>query len=296
MPHGAHALWLHNRRAMTRLMFEQVHATLSELLEDPTYLGAKVGVIAALHTWGQTLVWHPHIHCLVTGGGLRADGTWRSVKNGYLVPVRVVRAVFARRMLAAMHAALRRGELEVPPGQQVDRWQRVLVKLGKAKWHVKVMKRYSHGQGLATYLARYLRGGPIRDRRILACDGNVVRFSYLDNRSTKRADHKVRGTMELPIDEFLRRLFQHVPEPNVHVVRHWGLYSPNKADDLARCRQQLGQPPVAPAERLDWQACCARAGGRQRHCCPVCGAQLVAGPVVEPQRQEPRKWPRSQAA
>jgi hypothetical protein len=297
MPDGLHALWGWNRRAMAGLLFGAVHDTLLALLGDPKYLGAQVGVIAALHTWGQTLIWHPHLHCLVTAGGLTADGEWVAVKNGYLLPVRAVRAVFARKVLEALRAGLRSGALAVPPGQRADRWERVLVKLGKRKWHVQIMERYAHGAGVATYLARYLRGGPMKDGRIVGFDGKTVRFSYLDNRATKTAGHKVRDTMELPVEPFLERLFQHVPEPNLKVVRHWGLYGPNKAAELDRCRELLGQAPVEEVEELSWQQCCERAGGNHPECCPVCGARLVAGPLRAPERGgRPGKLPDAEAA
>jgi hypothetical protein len=289
LPSGLRPLWRVNRGEMTRLLFAAVRDTLFELTEDPKYLGARVGVSATLHTWGQTLLWHPHIHCLVTGGGLGADGEWVAVANGYLLPVRVVRAVFARQVLEAIRAGLRRGTLRVPEGQRVDRWERVLVKLGKKKWHVKIMERYEHGTGVLTYLARYLKGGPIRDGRIVGFDGQSVRFGYTDNRATKAAGYKVREVMELPVEEFLERLFQHVPEPNLKVVRYWGLYSPNKAEDLERCRELVGQAPVAEAEDLSWQQCCERAGEAHPECCPVCGAQIIMGRVLAAKR-EPRVW------
>ena len=297
IPHGFHPLWRCNRGEMPRLLFRAVRETLVELLDDPEYLGAQVGIIATLHTWGQTLLLHPHIHCLVTGGGLGPDGTWLAAKKGYLLPVRVVRTVFRRKVREAIHAGLRSGTLTVPEGQRVDRWERVLVKLGKKKWHVRIMERYGHGAGVATYLARYLRGGPIRDGRILAFDGETVRFSYTDNRASKRAGHKVGEVMELPAAEFLARLFQHVPEPNLKVVRYWGIYSPNKVDDLERCRALLGQAPVPEAEDLSWQECCERAGTRHPERCPVCGEILQRCQTLGPRRpREVWKCPERRAA
>jgi hypothetical protein len=177
----------------------------------------------------------------------------------------------------------------VPEGQRVERWERVLVKVGKKKWHVKIMERYAHGMGVATYLARYLKGGPMGNGRIVGFDGETVRFGYTDNRATKAAGYQVKDVMELGVEEFLERLFQHVPEPNLKVVRYWGIYSPNKADDLERCRELLGQSPVEDAEDLTWQQCCERAGEAHPERCPVCGAQLIMGPVVAA-RREPRVW------
>ena len=114
IPHDLNALWLGNVPLMTTLLFQTVRATLDTLLGDPQYLGAQPGIIAALHTWGQTLVLHPHVHCLVTGGGITPDGQWVAVRNGFLLPVRVVMAVFRGKVLAALRTAWERGDLQLP--------------------------------------------------------------------------------------------------------------------------------------------------------------------------------------
>ena len=110
LPHDLNPLWLANVPVMTTLLFQAVRDTLGTLLADPTHLGAQPGIIAALHTWSQTLVLHPHVHCLVTGGGLTPAGTWRAVRHGFLLPVRVVMAVFRGKMLAALRQAWVRGK------------------------------------------------------------------------------------------------------------------------------------------------------------------------------------------
>jgi hypothetical protein len=116
MPDELRGLWLANVRAMTTLVFATAHATVDERLGDATYLGACPGRIAALHTWSQTLVWPPHLHCLVTGGGLTDAGPWHPVRHGFLLPVRVVRAVFRGKLLAAIDAAVHQGTLTRPDG------------------------------------------------------------------------------------------------------------------------------------------------------------------------------------
>lgn len=123
IPEELHGLWLANVRAMTNLLFAAVRETLAELLRDKQYLGAQAGIIAALHTWSQTLVLHPHLHCLVSGGGLTEEGQWRPVRNGFLLPVRVVMAVFRGKLLAALRQGVAHGQLTLPAGtsrQQVE--------------------------------------------------------------------------------------------------------------------------------------------------------------------------------
>jgi Transposase zinc-binding domain/Putative transposase len=161
LPSELHALWLANVRELANLLFHAAWDTLSELLGDPKYLGATPGMIAAWPTWGQTLGLHPHWHYLVTGGGWDGD-TWTAVRNGYLLPVRVVMPVFRGKLLAAVHAALEGGQLSLPPGVTRAQPRMLLNRLGRTKWHVQIMTRYGQGQGVATYLARYLRGGPLK--------------------------------------------------------------------------------------------------------------------------------------
>jgi hypothetical protein len=132
---------------MTTLLFQAVRDTLCTLLADPQYLGAQPGIIAALHTWSQTLVLHPHLHCLVTGGGLTSDGHWKAVHNGFLLPSRVVMPLFRGKLLAALRRALRQGQLQLPVGMHPQRCENLLNKLGRAKWNVHIRERYPTGPG-----------------------------------------------------------------------------------------------------------------------------------------------------
>ena len=157
LPSELHALWLANVPVFAHLLFRAAWATLRELLADPRYLGATPGMSAALHTWGQTLVLHPHLHCLVTGGGL-ANATWKAVRNGYLLPARVVMPVFRGKLLDAVGKAVDTEQLTVPPGMAPHQVRMLLNRLGRQQWHVQIMARYAHGRGVVTYLARYLRG------------------------------------------------------------------------------------------------------------------------------------------
>jgi hypothetical protein len=114
LPHDLNPLWLANVPLMSTLLFQVVRETLFDLLADPKYLGAQPGMIAALHTWSQTLGLHPHLHCLVTGGGLTPDGHWKAVRNGFLLPACVVMAVFRGKMLGALRRAFARDALVLP--------------------------------------------------------------------------------------------------------------------------------------------------------------------------------------
>jgi len=148
LPHDLNPLWLANVPMMTTLLFQAVHDTLCTLLADPTYLGAQPGIIAALHTWSQTLVLHPHVHCLVTGGGRTPDGHWKAVHNGFLLPARVVMAVFRGKMLGALRRAFARDAFVLPEAMRPQQFLNLLHRLGHAQktpWNVHIRERYRHG-------------------------------------------------------------------------------------------------------------------------------------------------------
>jgi hypothetical protein len=283
LPHDLNPLWLANVSGMMTLLFQAVHDTLRTLLADPKYLGAQPGIIAALHTWSQTLVLHPHLHCLITGGGLSPDGHWKAVRNGFLLPARVVMAVFRGKMLGALRRAFDRDELGLPEAMRPQQFLNLLNRLGhprKTKWNVRIMERYPHGAGVVTYLARYLRGGPIKNARLVAWDGERVTFSYRP-RSEETDDGKpAPQRMTLPVADFLQRWLLHVPAPQSRVVRCYGLYHHTHAEALGHCRAQVGQPPVVIPVALDWQTACAQRGDMHPERCPTCGQRLVCTGVI----------------
>jgi hypothetical protein len=277
LPHEINSLWLANVPVMTTLLFQAVRDTLVTLLADPQYLGAQPGIIAALHTWSQTLVLHPHVHCLVTGGGLSPAGQWVAVRHGFLLPARVVMAVFRGKMVAAIRQTFARGALALPEPMRAQHLLNLLNRLGhptKTKWNVRSMERYRHGTGVVTYLARYLRGGPIKNARLVAWDGADVTFT------SRVPGAPLRQRMTLPVADFLQRWLLHVPGPHTRVVRSYGLYHHAHTEALAHCRAALGQPPVEPPPDLDWQTVCAQRGDAHPEQCPICGQLLVYTGVI----------------
>jgi Putative transposase/Transposase zinc-binding domain len=278
MPDELRGLWLVNVRPMTDLFFATVHETLCELLGDAQYLGARPGIIAALHTWSQTLVLHPHLHCLVTGGGLTDTGEWRAVRHGFLLPARVVMALFRGKLLAVLDTAIRAGQLGLPTSLTRRQWETLRNKLGRQKWNVHIRERYPHGEGVLTYLARYIRGGPLSNGRLLSCANGEVRFWYrLHGEGLPDAR---RGVMTLSVAEFIRRYLLHVPAPRTRVVRSYGLYAPTARMALACGRAQVGQGPVEVPVVLDWQTACRDRGEAHPERCPRCGQLLVRLGVI----------------
>lgn len=269
--HELHPLWWLNTRLMIEIVFHSARDTLLELLGDHRYLGATPGVMMSLHTWGRTLSLHPHVHCLVTGGGFSPTGEWISVKNGYLLPVRVVRIVFRGKFLAALGKALEQGRLIVPEGTTSQKVKNLLNQLGRKKWNVCIRERYSHGSGVVTYLARYVRGGPISNRRLSDGDDKEVRFRYQDHRDGKSK------LLTLSSEEFVQRVLWHVPEKGMQVIRHYGLYGRQGHKLREKCRSQLGQVAEEKPVTLDLQRYWERVGYPERLRCPVCAELLVCG-------------------
>jgi hypothetical protein len=283
LPHALNPLWLVNVSVMTTLLLQAARDTLGTLLAAPQYLGAQPGIIAAWHTWGQTLVLHPHLHGLVTGGGLTAAGQWVAVRNGFLLPVRVVMAVFRGKMLDAIRQAWARGELGLPDGLRSQQFVHLLLRLGhprKTPWNVWIMARYRHGAGVVTYLARYLRGGPLKNARLVAYDGDRVTFTCRPRQEAGDGASAAPPRLTLPVADFLQRWLLHVPVPQRRVVRSYGLYHPTQAEALAVCRTALGQPPVEAPAALDWQTVCAERGDLHPERCPTCGQLLVCTEVI----------------
>lgn len=275
LPHELLPLWQRNVRWFTEAFFQIVAETLQTLLGDERHLGATPGMVLALHTWGRTLNQHPHIHCLVSGGGLSASGQWRSIDNGFLLPVRVVKPVYRGKWLSRLTAALAQGTLRYSDSDTAAHWQRVLKSIARKEWNVRIQERYAHGRGVMLYLARYVKGGPLSDRRIVAADERSVSFRYRDHRD---GNDKV---MRLSAAQFLERVLWHVPEKGQHQIRHYGLYAPQACSKRARCRQLLDQEVESPpAEAFDWQGFWAQLGQRHRSACPICGKPLERDDTV----------------
>jgi hypothetical protein len=279
VPHELNELWLANVEAMTPLRFASVHETRCALLGAPKYLGAKPGIIATLHPWTQTLLLHPHVHCLVTGGGLTDAGRWVAVRHGFLLPMRVVMAVFRGKLRAAIRRGVAQGALALPMGKRPQQIEKLLNKLGGTKWNVHIRERDPPGQGILVYLARDLRGGPLSKRRLLAWDGERVVLGA-EERAKGPGGHAQRRTMSLAFEQFIGRWRLHGPASRAVLVRCWGLYAHTQGEAFALCRQPLGQAPVAGPEPVALHPPIPPEGDASCAHCPVCGQPLVCPALI----------------
>lgn len=272
LPHELLGVWRFNRQWMTDALFRAAAATLGELLADPRYLGATPGMLLALHTWTRSLALHPHIHALVTDGGL-ADGQWRTPRRSHFLPARVVRAVFRGKLLAALREHLARNALRLPPDLSVARAQSLINRLGRVSWHVWLCQRYAHGEGVLLYLARYLRGGPLRDGQLVAADARRIVFRY-------RTDHAPPATLALAPGAWLARYLEHTPVSGQHALRRYGLYAPAAHVARERARPRVTVTPGQVPRRF-------ASHPRPVPCCPQCKQPLRFVCRLPPQRAPP---------
>ena len=171
----------------------------------------------------------------------------------------------------------------LPEGMRPQPFVNLLNRLGhptKTRWNVRIMERYRHGAGVVTYLARYVRGGPLKNARLVACDGERVTFTYRARQEEADGANPVAQRLTLSIADFLQRWLLHVPMPQTRGVRSYGLYHPSHAAALAVCRAELGQPPLEAPAALDWQTVCAQRGEAHPERCPTCGQRLVCTGVI----------------
>lgn len=274
VPHELLLLWRYNQRWFADTQFRVVSETLMTLAKEKKHLGAIPGMILSLHTWGRNLSLHPHIHCLITGGGLSSDGTWRRVKHDFLFPARVVRALYRGKFLSALWQGLRSGELHVPPHLTDASQGQCFKQLARKKWNVRIQPPYSHGQGVMKYLARYVKGGPISNHRITQADHKEVSFVYKDHRDGQTK------TQRLSTPHFIERVLDHIAEPRQHVIRHYGLYGHQAKAKRQLCRQQLGQPDEQDSQDLNWTDYLDQQSNEAAAKCKRCGKQLVRGVTV----------------
>jgi hypothetical protein len=195
-------------------------------------------------------------------------------------------AVFRGKLLAAIRQAWARETLALPEGMRPQQLLNLLTRLGhphKTPWNVHIRERYRHGAGVVTSLARYLRGGPIKNARLVACDGARVTFTCRPRQEEAAGDRPAAQLLTLSVTDFLQRWLLHIPVPQTRVVRSYGLYYPTQAEALACCRAALGSPPVEAPMVLDWQTVCAQRGDMHPERCPTCAQLLVCTESGNPQ-------------
>ena len=243
-----------------RLLFQCAWATLQAFGGNPRRLGGQLGMTAILHTWGQTLGRHPHLHCLVPGGALSPNGEWHPARSHYLFPVRALSRGFRGRMVKALRAAFEAGELHRvtdagEPGRTLDA-------LMQTEWVVYCRPGMQHPESVIRYLGRYTHRIAISNARLIAVEDGRVRFRHKDYRDER---HK---TLSLGISEFIRRFVQHILPKGLMRIRHYGfLANACRRKRLAQIRQALD---VLPQNAADPEPAAEPAIPCSGYPCPEC--------------------------
>lgn len=274
LPHAFNVLWPANYEVFGRILFKSAEGAIRKLAADERYLGAEPGVIAALHTWGQVLGLHVHLHCLVTAGGVSSEGDWVESRRKWFLPATPLVQLFAGKVIYALRGAARRGELHLPEDWTVRDVERLCDRAKQQRWNLNVRERYESPTHVLNYLGRYLNGGPINESRLQSVSASGVVFTYKDYRDTDAWGTARRKTRTMEVSEFVGKLLQHVPPKGFHLVRGYGVYSGNvSAELLARLREALPlSAEIRVVLRPRWPQPDDIDPRPQE--CPTCGAEL----------------------
>jgi len=276
-----------NKAVVYAILFRAASETLLTISSDPKHLGAKTGITAVLHTWGSAMPHHPHVHCIVPGGGISPDGkTWIACRPGFFLPVRVLSRLFRRLFLEKLVAAHQAGNLQffndLAGLADPEAFAVLLKPLRKIEWVVYAKKPFAGPEQVLAYLARYTHRVAIANSRLIEFDGKTVTFKWKDYRAKARDRQKV---MKLEAGEFIRRFLLHVLPRRFHRIRHTGLFANgSRAENLARARKLL-EVPAAP-EGADVQNQEADQDEQTRsQPCPSCGGNMIVIETFQPGRQ-----------
>jgi hypothetical protein len=275
LPVAAAEIAFHNKRVVYGILFRAAADALRDIAADPRHLGAEIGAVAVLHTWGQALHHHPHVHCIVPGGGLSPDQTrWVSCRQGFFLPVRVLSRRFREVFLARLQAAFTAGELRfsgtLAALAEASAFAARLAELRGIEWVVFAKRPFAGPEQVLGYLGRYTHRVAIANSRLTADQDGKVSFTWKDYRH-----HGKTKVMTLEADEFIRRFLQHTVPDGFHRIRHIGfLANSHRTAKLALCRALLAAPPPEPAPIEGYRERTLRLTGHAVDVCPDCGGQM----------------------
>jgi len=270
IPGVLHLLFHANPRLCYNLLFSAVKETLQQVALNPERLGAQIGFIAVLHTWTQTLLYHPHVHCIVPGGGLSPDGTqWISCKSGFFLPVPILSSVFRGKLLSKLEKEIKNGKIRLADKNPRE----LLQEAARPKWNIFSKAPFAGPDQVLRYLGRYTHRSAISNHLLVSMQGRQVTFRFKD-----RADDNKQKLLTLDGVDFLCRFLLHIMPKGFMRIRHFGfLANAIRKESLARCREHLtaendSSDCTAPENRLDetWQQLLERLTGNDPTLCPFC--------------------------
>jgi len=288
VPDSLNGAFLQNPVECYNLLFRSAWETIAKFGNDHRHLGAKMGMTAILHTWGQNLQYHPHVHCIVPGGGITKNGKWRSVcKNGkYLFPVKAMGKVFRGKFTDGLIELEKKKMVMLE--ERFDPCKKYLHPLYKKKWVVYAKTPMPDASHVVNYIGRYSHRIAISNHRIKDIDDKTVTFSYFDYRTSKT------GTISLKGEDFLQRFILHVLPAGFMKIRHYGILSSRaKGEALKLARTEFGIEPPKTIKGLPWQEVFLIVYGHHPLLCPICkqGKMARVHSVMPQNRGSPATLP-----
>lgn len=282
MPGQLVELTQQNQRVLYDILFAAGAEALTTIAADPKHLGAEIGFLAVLHTWGQNLQAHPHIHCVVPGGGLSPDGQrWVGSRENFFLSVKVLSRLYRGLFVSRLRTAYESGQLEFH-GQIAElakpkMFDRLLRTLSDIEWVVYAKRPFGGPEQVVSYLGRYTHRVAISNHRLVSNENGKVSFRWKDYRRAKDGSENANSTMELDAHEFIRRFLLHVLPRGFVRIRRFGLLANRKREaKLAKCRELLGVDSTGPKVTLDWEALYAQLTGRSVTSCRECQHGQIA--------------------
>jgi len=278
VPAAAAEIAFQNKETVYAILFRAAAEALRTIAADPKHLGAEIGLVAVLHSWGQTLQHHPHIHCLVPGGGPSLDGTrWVACRPGFFLPVRVLSRLFRRLFLAELDAAFAASRLgffgDLAALAEPAAFARRLKELHRVEWVVYAKPPFGGPEQVLAYLGRYTHRVAIANARLVGITDEHVAFRWRDYRHHSRAK-----VMTLAADEFIRRFLLHTLPDGFHRIRHYGfLANGHRAAKLALCRSLLDTATVTSTPDAE-----SRTSRQEPGRCPCCGGVMRLTGILPP--------------
>ena len=289
LPHQLHPLIRANEKLCFNLLFQAASQTVIQLAKEKKYLGAKAGMLAVLHTWGQNLMYHPHLHCLVPAGGLSLDGkTWINSSPKFFLPVKVLSRLFRGKLLAGIKQAFKDGKLTclgnlawIDTEKKLNDFLRPIY---RKEWVVYAKEPFGGIEQVIGYLGRYTHRVAIANERIIKVENDQVCFQYKDYQDQNR--EKV---LTLDAQEFIRRFLLHILPLGFHKIRYYGiLANKNRKTDLRTARKAIGQAPAKPLSKLTFLQYCRQFLGKDLLICPACKkGKMITIQIIPPTSRAP---------
>lgn len=290
LPAPLAAIAFHNKAVVYAMLMRSAAATLRMLAADPKHLGADIGVIAVLHTWGQNLHHHPHVHTIVPGGGLSANASrWIACRSNFFLPVKALSSLFRRLFLKELNSAYQDGRLKFFAGfadlADPPAFARELAKLRRRNWVVYAKPPFGGPEHVLAYLSRYTHRVAIANSRLIALKDGAVSFRWKDYRAGGASK-----VMTLAADEFIRRFLLHALPDGFQRIRHYGLFANGeRTAKLARARSllEVAPPPSPPPQKAS--ELLRALTGRDLDICPCCGGPMLRIGTL-PRSHAPNPW------